>query len=236
MMRKRLVSILLSGVLASMAVGADKASNSGPVGLDRIMPAIKLNNVTFREAIDFLRDLSGANIHVNWRAIEAYGVAADTAVSIRLTQVPLRKVLSLILSEASGGSGLTFYQSGKVIEITTTELADQEMLTASYPVQNLLFEPPPFTPPPDFFLATSHDGNGLGYGGQQGRNMGATYISKQSNQPTSKADELIRLITETIRPEIWTQNGGKASIRIFNGNLIVTAPRSVHEAIAGPMN
>jgi hypothetical protein len=32
------------------------------------------------------------------------------------------------------------------------------------------------------------------------------------------------------------QNGGKGTIRFFNGNLIVTAPRSVHEAIGGPVD
>jgi hypothetical protein len=34
---------------------------------------------------------------------------------------------------------------------------------------------------------------------------------------------------------VWRQNGGPASIRFFNGTLIVTAPRSVHEAIGGPL-
>jgi hypothetical protein len=41
------------------------------------------------------------------------------------------------------------------------------------------------------------------------------------------------MIRETVRPEIWRENGGAASIRFYNGNLIVTAPRSVQEAIGG---
>jgi hypothetical protein len=46
----------------------------------------------------------------------------------------------------------------------------------------------------------------------------------------------VDLIVQTVYPNMWVQNGGKASIRFFNGNLIVTAPRSVHEAIGGPVD
>ena len=42
------------------------------------------------------------------------------------------------------------------------------------------------------------------------------------------------MIRETIRPDVWREAGGPASIRYYNGNLIVTAPRSVQEALGGP--
>jgi hypothetical protein len=50
---------------------------------------------------------------------------------------------------------------------------------------------------------------------------------------TERADQLVEMIREIIRPEIWKENGGPASIRYFNGQLIVTAPKSIHEAIGG---
>jgi len=52
---------------------------------------------------------------------------------------------------------------------------------------------------------------------------------------TERADALVKMIREVIRPEIWRENGGEASIRYYNGNLVVTAPRSVHEALGGPL-
>ena len=39
-----------------------------------------------------------------------------------------------------------------------------------------------------------------------------------------------------LQPDIWQINGGTATIRFFNGSLIVTAPRSVHEALDGPVD
>ncbi len=64
-------------------------------------------------------------------------------------------------------------------------------------------------------------------------------MTQQNQTPRdrdAKANELVQLIVETVTPSIWVQNGGKGTIRFFNGNLIVTAPRSVHEAIGGPVD
>jgi len=47
--------------------------------------------------------------------------------------------------------------------------------------------------------------------------------------------ERVCSIRETIEPEIWQQLGGQhASIKFFNGRLIVKAPRYVHEQIGIP--
>jgi len=248
-------------MLCSDAFAAKSAANAQTrAQLDRVLPAVNFTNVTLKDAIDFLRDVSGSNIHVNWKAIEAAGITQDTAINIKLRQVSLRKVLALLLSEASGGVGLTFYIDDGVIEITTTEIADNAMYTVVYPVQDLLVEPPPFIEPPQFDLSYAANRGGAGGGGgrggggggggrggggggssggqgglfgQSGQNYG------QQNQPRdkdAKAKELVELIVETVSPSIWVQNGGKATIRFFNGNLIVTAPRSVHEAIGGPVD
>jgi hypothetical protein len=226
--------------------------------LDRVLPAVNFANVTLKDAIDFLRDVSGSNIHVNWKAIEAAGITQDTPINIKLRQVSLRKVLGLLLSEASGGVGLTFYIDDGVIEITTTEIADNQMYTVVYSVQDLLVEPPPFVEPPQFDLSYAANrgtvgggggggGGGRGGGGGSGGSSGQGGLfgqsgsswNQQQNQPRdkdAKAKELVDLIVETVSPSIWVQNGGKATIRFFNGNLIVTAPRSVHEAIGGPVD
>src|SRR5881394_953582 len=216
--------------ISGAAFGAHSAANAQTrVTLDRVLPNITFTNVTLKEAVEFLRDVSGSNVHVNWKAIEAAGVTQDTQINIKLRQVTLRKVLTLLLSEASGGAGLTFFIEDGVIEITTAELADNQMYTVVYPVQDLLVEPPVFVAPPDFALQ-SNNNNGNNAGNAGGIGFG------NANQPPpkdkdAKAKELVQLIVETVSPQIWVTNGGKATIKFFNGNLIVTAPRSVHEAI-----
>jgi hypothetical protein len=271
MMRKITLGLVL-GALLILAEGAFAASGNAQarVSLNRSLPAINFTNVTLREAIDFLRDVSGANFHVNWKAIEATGVTPDSPINIKLRQVTLRKVLQLLLSEAAGGPGLTFYLDEGVIEVTTAEIADAQMFTIVYPVQDLLIEPPDFTAPPDFDLSSNSGGGGgggrsgggggggrsgggggggggrgggggggRGGGGGGGSNYGGSSNSSSSGAPrdkNAKPTELVTLITETVSPTAWVQNGGKASIRFFNGNLIITAPRSIHEAIGGPID
>jgi hypothetical protein len=217
-----LVCLILLSPLA-MASGLNLQTRSA---LDRNLPQMNFTGVALKDAIDFLRDVSGLNIHVNWKALEVAGVAADTPINVKLRDVSIRKVLTLVLNEASGGVGLTFYADDGVVEITTREIADAQMFTVVYPVQDLLFEPPLFTDPPDFALSA----NGIG-GANRVRGGGAA--AGQVKDKDAKAEELITLITETVYPECWVQNGGKDSIKFFSGNLIVTASRSVHEAIGG---
>jgi hypothetical protein len=75
-------------------------------------------------------------------------------------------------------------------------------------------------------------GGGGGFGGGSG---GGGLTQEKIRTKQERADDLVTLIRETIRPEIWKENGGTAAVRYYNGNLIVTAPRSVHEAIGGPV-
>lgn len=254
------VALEQPGLAATTPTGSSNAQVRA--GLNRSLPATDFRNIALKDAIDFLRDVSGANLHVNWRALEAAGVTPDTTINIKLRAVSLRKVLSLVLAEAAGGNAtLTFYVDDGVIEVTTQELADSIMFTVVYPVQDLLFEPAPIDIPPDFALAnesnagTGQRGYGGGGGGRGGRSGqvrggvgggggggsifgtgGGGGSSGQAQDKGAKAEELVNLIVETVSPNVWTQNGGKASIRFFNGNLIVTAPRSVHEQIGGPID
>jgi uncharacterized membrane protein YgcG len=237
----------LAAVLLVLFVGLSfHPAQAGPVNrtLDRSLPEMKFTGVTFGEAIDFLRDVSGLNIHVNWKALEPQNVTADTPVNIRVRAVSMRKVLNLLLSEASGGDTLAWYVDGGVIEVTTKEMADRKVYTKVYPVDDLIMEVPDFTNAPTFSLqSTSQQGQGSGGGGGGGGGGSGTGLFENSDQdrnskePTKtkaeRGEELVQLVKDLVQPEIWVDNGGTATIRYYNGSLIVTAPRSVHEAIGG---
>ena len=63
---------------------------------------------------------------------------------------------------------------------------------------------------------------------QQGQNN-----KNQGKTKSQRAQDLVDLIEAIIDPDIWKDAGGTASIRYFNGMLVITAPRSVQEAIGG---
>jgi hypothetical protein len=199
------------------------------VALNTVLPDLNFAGVTLGDAIDFLRDVSGSNLHVNWAAIEAVGVGRDSVINLRLRNTPLRKVLQLVLSEAGAGDLLAYYVDDDVIEVTTREIADHDLITRIYPVDDLIMAVPDFVGP-DLSLQGSSTG-----GSSSGSIV--TNTGNENNKDTmtrqQRAEELINTITAVIKPDIWQVNGGTAAIRFFNGSLIVTAPRSVHEALGG---
>jgi hypothetical protein len=212
--------------------------------LNTTLPEVNFSGVGLTDAIDFLRDVSGANIAVNWKALEETGVAKDTPVNVRLRRVSLRKALEMVLSEAGGGDKLAYDTDQNVIEITTSELANARMFTRVYPILDLIMEIPDFTDAPDLSLnSTSNNANqnpqgggGIGAGGGGGGAspfQGEGTKEKPGLTREERAKAVVDLIMSVIQPEIWQENGGKAAIRYWNGNLIVTAPRSVQEAIGG---
>ena len=237
-----IAAVLVTALTCVFYQGAHAAPASRT--LDRSMPEMRFTGVTFGEAIETIRDLSGLNIHVNWKALETENVTQDTPVNIRLRAVSTRKILNLLLSEAAGGDTLAWYVDQGVIEITTKEMADKKMYTRIYPVDDLIMEIPDFDMAPSFNLqqATQQSqGSGGGGGGGGGSSSQGLFGSSNQDQnqrevtktKAERGEELVQLVKELVRPDVWVDNGGTASIRYFNGSLIVTAPRSVHEAIGG---
>jgi hypothetical protein len=254
---------------ATEAAREAQAARQPAQALERRLPEVHFNNVALVDAIEFLRDTSGANIHVNWRALDEVGVDRDDTVNLRLRGVTLRKTLELILAEAGTGL-LTFHLDDGVIQITTREMADRHLFTRVYNVEDLLVEVPNFVPPAGMMGGGAMGGGGFGTGGGTrggggrtgggfgggggggfgggatgggafgggggiGGTTGAGGMAMDARTKAERGQELVEMIIDTVNPEIWVENGGPASIRYWNGNLIVTAPRSVHEAIGGPM-
>lgn len=251
-MRRLLASMVVAGSLAcGLAPSTASAVSAARRQLNTTLPEVKFDGVAFTDAVDFLRDVSGANLTVNWKALEEAGITKDTPVTVRLRSVSLRKALDMVLQEAGGGDKLAYDLDQGVISITTRELADGRMYTRVYPVQDLIMDVPDFTDAPDFSLnSTSNNQNqnpqgGGGIGSTQvtqandlfgGNGTQGTQREKPGPTKDERAQQLVDLIRSLIQPDVWQENGGKAAVRYWNGNLIVTAPRSVQEAIGGPMD
>jgi len=238
-----LATLGLCLVLGSSAFAASPLRQQ----LNQRLPELQFQGVTLGDAIDFLRDVSGANIVVNWKALEGAGITRDTQVNLHLTGITMHKALDLILNEAAGGDALTYYADEGVLEITTRELADHQMVTRVYPVEDLIMDVPDFNDAPTFQLSNQNQSSGggsqgIGQGGGSGQTTVTNQIfgngqQNQQQQPgptkTQRAQDLITLIENIVSPDIWKDNGGTASMSYFNGMLVVTAPRSVQEAIGG---
>ena len=150
-------------------------------------------------------------------------------------------MLRLVLNQASPASELVFNTDSNVIEVTAQEEADKVIVTKVYVVDDLVMTDNAKITPPSMNLtditksgSTSGSGGGTSTGG--GGILDTPTTSGQAEETTQQRGEnLATLVREVVRPNIWKENGGNASIRYFSGKLIVSAPASVHEAIGGPI-
>ncbi len=222
----RRTCIALSALIFALSIALPVSSAPQRPAAPSRGAEIKFDGIGLAESIDFLRDLTGANIHVQWKALEEVGVTRDAPVNVHFRSLTLGKALTLILSSASGKNELAFVSDGNVIEITTRALADKKLYTRVYPVDDLLLQIPDFDDAPATGLA-----NASSSGRANAPPSKRSNPNEKSLTRAERAEDLVTLIRETIRPDIWRENGGPASIRCFRGNLVITAPQSVHEAI-----
>ncbi len=212
--------------------------------LDRTLPEVNFNQVAFGDVIDFLRDITTANIFVNWRALEAAGVDKNAPVTARLRNVKFSKALTLILQDVSAQATakLGFTTGDGVITISTDEEIGKNTTQLVYDISDLLFSPPDPTDIPQFNIQssaqTSGKGGGGGGGGQGlfgGGTGGQTTTGDESRRASEEArEDMIKLIQEAIAPESWKENGGIGSIRVQSGTgrLIVSQTAENQRAIA----
>jgi hypothetical protein len=70
------------------------------------LPEVNFNAIPFSDACSFLRDVTGVKIRVDWSEVQRAGVKRETPVSLRVRDVPLSNVLTLLLesvpTKASG--------------------------------------------------------------------------------------------------------------------------------------
>jgi beta-lactamase regulating signal transducer with metallopeptidase domain len=160
--------------------------------LDRRLPEIRFSQQPLDEVIDFLRDLSGARIFVNWRALEAAGIKKNSPISARMRDVRLAKAIDVILADAGGGNvKLKYVQDGGVITISTADDLPTPLETRVYEVHDLVVPIPDYRSDPDRAL------------GRRGATMTTTTrpVEPQMTQAQITSG-LMKLIRETNRSAI----------------------------------
>jgi hypothetical protein len=104
--------VLAAGCLATARaeegkkpVAAAAADERVAAQLDRVLPEIRFNGQRFDDVIDFMRDVTGANIFVHWRALESTGIARNAPVAMQLKDVKFKTALSKLTEAVSTAKG-----------------------------------------------------------------------------------------------------------------------------------
>ena len=196
--------------------------------------ALNLESVPLADALQKIHDRTGLNLSIDWNAIQVLGIDKTTPVSLDMHGLSVGKALDLILDSAAPNHQLTYYVKDGMVRITTEAVADTDMVTRVYPIADLLVQHENFQNVP-FINISSVQAATPGGGNQQSalQSSGQPSPQEMEAQRQKTIDSIIAAITSSIRPEIWKQNGGTATILYFNGNLIVDSPAARCRAASG---
>ncbi len=206
--------------------------------------SLELNQTPLREAFETWSRQAGVPLVIAWPRLEDAGIDPDRPVNITLNRIPAATALRFLMSYAAvdGFTTLVLDVQPGFVELMTREQALRRSVIKVYDIRDLLMEVPMFTDAPRFdlqsALSNTNSGGGGGGGGSSGSGQGVfgnTDQNSQQERPLSKqqrGEQIAQLIRDTVEPDIWLENGGQyASIRYFNGRLIVKAPQYVHGQI-----
>lgn len=249
-MTRRLIAVCVITLFVATALGQARAPDRGVSSpqprssntirlLNHRVPEVGFDEVPFEQVMDWVAELTGANVVVRWQVLEDAGIERDKPITIKLKNLRLSQVLWMIMNEAAGSDlKLAYRASGSLLILSTEEDLSQEMVLKVYDVGDLLTSPRYFTN-----AAQLDPGQALNQQGQGGGGSGGGTQLFQSNQNQNEnnerqdqgggIEELITLITDTVEPDSWVDNGGTGQIYAFRNNLVVYASLLVHQRIGG---
>src|SRR6202000_2035272 len=94
--------------LSGMSEQESEASRVARSRLAENIKDITADQKGLEKVLNFLRENTGTNMDVRWKALEAAGIDRNTPVSVNLHDVPYSKALTTILAEVGGAANLDY--------------------------------------------------------------------------------------------------------------------------------
>jgi hypothetical protein len=228
-------------------------SNSGSIKpvirLRNVVDPIDLEAVSAKRALEWWSNSTGIPLVVNWTALENQGFDRNKPITLKLRFIPAGRLLSMLIHEMAPDLGVDMmYQiTPWYVRVITKEQANKMTVIRIFDIRDLLHSPPDFTNAPAFDLNsalsnTSSGGGQSGGGGGGGGGAGSSIFTSNTNDrdietksSSERGEEIAQLIRDSIAPDVWQANGGEyATIKYFNGQLVVKAPQYIQAQIGIP--
>ena len=241
---------------------AKQATAKGPIlrALLTTSISVKFEDTKAKEAFAYLKQLIGVEMVVRWSDDPGAGDGLDpeARLTFEMNSAQALVVLERMIDMSTTEPATWQLRQGYLEVGTKSRLnARGSQETRIYPIRDLLFEAPNFDNAPEFNLSQSVQtgggggggggsggggggfgggggggGSGGGGGGGGGVPFGTPGESPARRAPEEKADQLIELIKSLVEPDVWLDDS-VASIRYYDGSIIVRAPDYVQRQVAG---
>lgn len=196
-------------------------------------------SVDFKESrledvVTFIQEVSGADLEPIWQSDRGTGMNKDKLITLSVKNEPALRVLEKVLEKGQEDFEENTWQMSEygTMEIGPKSALNRTKRVEIYDINDLLHVIPRYTEVPQIDLQSVL---------QQGQGGGQTPFqdAQDQNAPEvrtreERTQDLIDLLITLVEPTQWIDNGGEgASIRAWNGQLIVRAPDYIHRQIDG---
>ncbi len=224
--------VLLRQRVSMLAMGGQTVSSPRTATPTSEAPEFNFKETPLNMVIEFFRELSGANFHVNWRALEAGGIAKETPVTLNVRGISIARALDLVLDQLNAGRdkyGSVYWVIDEgIVHISTGDLLDRHTKVRIYDIGDILFVVPNYKPEDTGFGNTgSNLGSNAGssntglWGGNNTSGNSDSNETSVSEQREQIRQTLIDIIKRAIGEDMWSPTG-KGSIQILRNQLIIS--------------
>jgi hypothetical protein len=238
-------------VLATARRQADEALQQADqrilIALEGIVPEAQFHETPLADALSSLLTPLHITVSVDWTDLdEAAGLKRDTAVDLDAHDLPLRRVLELVLSSASTELRLGFEADDGALAIASQSKLDRRLSTVVYPIRDLTHAAAEnaarsWLARRSAFARSAIASNLAACADSQVRESlaaqqfsHATPVSAElSTAFAAEAErQLIDLLMQNVLPDSWREmGGGCAVVHGYAGNMVVYQSRTGHTAV-----
>jgi type II secretory pathway component GspD/PulD (secretin) len=173
-----------------------------------VVPVLSYEEVDIAEVVKDIAKKANVSIIVDKKALEGLD-AGDRKITLELNQIKASNALNIVLDQVKLKKS---YKNG-VLYITTEAKADEDTTSKVYDVRDITVKITDF-PAPRLKL--------------KGEDESGSIVEFPQEKGEVDTDDIVELIEESVKAD-W---GGKASVTIVKGNLIVRATRAVHKEVS----
>ena len=202
------------------------AQTSPPAPAVPKLISIEISSATMRDALAAVEKITLLRLHPLWTDEQhSDGLDPDRLVSLHCRGVAPMVALESLLRQADPSATWQSGEGGE-IEVGPRSRLNEHRVTRIYAVRDLLATVPDYREIPAIDLNAALQGAGASPLREEASSAAA------SDEPgPDPAKELIALITTTVEPDQWAQQGGPAMIVMYQNSLVVTAPEYIHRQL-----
>lgn len=240
---------------APAPAGDKPAPRSAVAALRLHVESVEFNETPLVEVFNKLSDAAGVTIYVRWAQLDKQALEKDFPITFKARNLSLEQTLWLVLDRVRAADVRLAYLADKhLILVSTEDDLGNEMITKVYRVADLTQTIPRqasiFAGRVVGYPIITGVGvapGAVGYGVEQAWTTSGVSVEVDSagddpvNEDVDRANlapprhmrELVNMIQASVEPESWDVNGGRGSVRAFQGMLVIRNTLKVHQLIGG---